>query len=147
MKRFLLALPCGLLSVIAIGIVAYLSLWPDPLGASHISLFPGSDKVVHFLMYFVCTSVFFFDYAKHRLPHHTKLNVVLALTTAAIALGLLMEVGQLALQLGRTFDYNDIIANSLGALAALAAFKWIGEHSFRNSFFHNMRHHRSHRSH
>ena len=144
MKKFLLAIPCGILSLIAIGIIAYLSLSPDPLGTSHISLFPESDKVVHFLMYFVCTSVFFFDYAKYRLPHHTKLNVQLALTASAITLGLLMEVGQLVMQMGRAYDFLDILANSLGAIAALAAFRVIGERYFRDHFFHGMRHHRRH---
>lgn len=142
MRKLLLFIPTGLLSLLAILLVAYLSLWPDPLNTEHVHLFPGSDKVAHFLMYLCCTSVFLFDYAKHRLPHHTKLNVEMALVLAAITLGMIMEVAQLVLQMGRSFDYLDIVANSLGAIVCFGHYRLFGQHRIRRRFLHLKHRHR-----
>ena len=80
MKRFFRFVPTGVTSLIVVLVIAYLSLSSDPLGASHVHLFPGSDKVAHFLMYAVASMAFIIDYAKFRLPHHTRLNVDMAVT-------------------------------------------------------------------
>ena len=77
MKNFIKSIPVGVLSALMILIVAYLSLDPDPLGEHDFHLFPGADKVAHFLMYLVTACIFIFDYAKFKLPHHTKWNLEL----------------------------------------------------------------------
>lgn len=141
MKQFLKIIPVGVPSVIAILIVAYFSLDPDPLGDSFVQLFEGSDKVAHFILYFATACVFILDYAKYKLPHHTKINLELMLTCSAMLLGLLMEIGQLILSNGRTYDTADIIANCIGAAAAFAYLHWVGLHRFRRYMLHSGRHH------
>ena len=127
MRKLLLLIPAGVLSVIVILAIAYASLSSDPMGISHIHLFEGADKVMHFLMYFVASVVFITDYAKVRLPHHTRLNAELALTASAMLLGLLMEVGQLVLTPeSRSYDILDLVVNCLGALAGFAFLRYCG---------------------
>lgn len=147
MKTFLRNIPVGTLSVIAIAIIAYLSLARDPLGASHVSLFKHSDKVAHFLMYFMATYAFTIDYAKFKLPHHTKLNHELALMASAMLLGLIMEVLQLTMKIGRGYDIIDILFNCLGAFAGFLHLKWRGLKNFRHIMLHSHSHHHHHHHH
>ena len=145
MKHLLRSLPTGVASLIVVLLIAYLSLSSDPLGASHVHLFPGSDKVAHFLMYFVAAVVFIVDYAKHRLPHHTRLNVELAMMACAMLLGLLMEVSQLALSQSRHYDNYDILFNCLGALAGFLFMRYCGGmHRFRRMMLSHHHHHHRH---
>ena len=146
MRRLIRILPVGFLSVIAVGVIAYLSLASDPLG-SHVRLFPHSDKVAHCLMYLAATVIFIFDYAKYKAPHHTRLNVEIALMAAAMLLGLIMEVLQLALHNGRSYDTTDIAVNCIGALLGLALMKWKGQHVTRNILVRHRHSHHSHHNH
>ena len=147
MKRFLNKVPVGVLSAIAIVVIAYISLSPHPIG-SGIRLFPHSDKVAHMLMYFFATIMFLMDYAKFKMPHHTKLNVELALMASAMLLGLVMEVLQLIMKIGRGYDIFDLAANCTGALLGFGFMKWKGMHSFRrNVLYSSHRHHHSHGHH
>lgn len=144
MKQLLKSLPTGFLSVIAIIVVVYLSLTPDPLGQVDFFPFAGADKVAHFLLYFFATVLFLTDYAKYKSPHHTKLNQELMFTCSAMLLGLLMEIGQLALSNGREYDSADIIANCLGAAIAFCYMHWRGISSVRHLLQEKHRHHRHH---
>ena len=107
-----------------------------------LELFAGSDKVAHFLMYLVTACIFIFDYAKFKLPHHTKLNLELLFTCCAMLLGLLMEIGQLVLSNGRTYDIVDLIANCLGAAMGFCYMHWRGLHKMRRSLVHSGHYHR-----
>ena len=145
MKRFFRFVPTGVTSLIVVLVIAYLSLSSDPLGASHVHLFPGSDKVAHFLMYAVASMAFIIDYAKFRLPHHTRLNVEMAVTACAMLLGLLMEVSQLALSQSRHYDNYDILFNCLGALAGFLFMRFGGGmHRFRRMMLSHRHHHHRH---
>ncbi|MDO4511579.1 MAG: hypothetical protein Q4B68_07170 [Bacteroidales bacterium] len=103
MKKFIVNIPFGVCSIIITLMVAYCSLATNPLNVNSVSLFPGFDKVAHVVMYLACTTVYLFDYAKFKLPHHTTLNAELAITCSAAVLGLLMEVAQLILTNNREF--------------------------------------------
>lgn len=147
MKSFIKAIPVGILSALAILIVAYLSLDPNPLGDNDFHLFPGADKVAHFLMYLVTACIFIFDHAKFKLPHHTKLDMELLFMCCAMLLGLLMEIGQLVLSNGRSYDLLDLIANCLGAAMGFGYMHWRGLHKMRRWLLHSgyRRRHRRHR--
>ena len=123
MKRFLRKLPVGISSGVMTLIVIYLSLSADPIGADKVMLFEGADKIIHFIMYFVLSSVYYLDYAKFRLPHHTKLNAEAGLTAAAIVFSGLMEIFQ-GLSGARQMDIFDFIANFAGAIAAFLFIKF-----------------------
>ena len=116
MKSFLRQIPVGVPSLIITALVIYLSLAHDPFHTSELPLFPGADKWAHVVMYIAVTAVYMLDYAKHKLPHHPKLNVDLALTSSASVLGLLMEVGQLIMHNGRGFEWADWTADTMGAI-------------------------------
>lgn len=146
MKRLIKAIPVGLMSVLMILLVAYLSLDPNPLGEQQLQLFAGADKVAHFVLYLVTASVFIIDYAKFKLPHHTKLNLELLFMCCAMLLGLLMEIGQLILTNGRDYDVNDLVANCLGAATGFAWMHWYGLQKSRRwllrSGYYRHHHHR-----
>lgn len=150
MKRLLNIIPVGTFSIIATVLVVYLLLVPSvDVQNSWLSWFKfkNSDKVAHFLLFFFLNLTYLYDYSKYRNPHHTNLNVELALTVFASMLGLLTESCQLAMGVGRDFNQFDIIADVLGAFAALGAMRWFGGHVLRKYVFerHRHRHHRRHR--
>ncbi len=147
MKRFLLALPTGTLSVIVTALILYLSLASDPFDVNELPVFPGFDKVCHVIMYFACAGAYILDYAKHKLPHHTRLSVELALCAAASLVGLLMEVAQLTLTSDRTYDLLDWAADVAGAVLAFLLLHFVLLHYFRKSFYRASVHRHRHRRH
>ena len=131
MKKFILAIPVGVPSSIIIILITYLSLASNPLDINDISLFPGFDKLAHVIMYFGAACVFILAWANFKMPHHIKLNNELALTTFAILLGGLMEIAQLVMAQGRSFEVTDWFADILGALAGWATIHFWFMHIFR----------------
>ena len=156
MKKILNIIPVGVFSVIATVIVGYMLLAPiSDVGESwwlSWLKFKHSDKLVHFLLFFFLILAYLYDYTKYKNPHHTRINAELALTVFASMIGLLTEVSQLVMGLGREFNSLDIIADVLGAFAALGVMRWFGGHVLRKYVFrHKSRrrrhhHHRSHHS-
>lgn len=146
MRKLILAIPSGIPSVIMIALVSYFSLTDNPVGAT-ISLFPGSDKVVHFIMYFVTTTTFIYDYTKLKFPHYTVLSKEILITFIAATMGLLMECGQLALSNHRCFEALDIVANTVGAFTAFGVSKFFLIHRFRKFFGRKHHHHHHHHHH
>lgn len=150
MKKLINFIPVGVLSIIATVLVVYLLLSPESsLPSSWLSLFKfkHADKVIHLLLFFLLNAVYLYDYTKLKNPHHTKINKELAITTLAASIGLLTEVGQLAMGLGRAFDVDDIVADVLGAFLAFALMHWWGSHVLRKYLFNTRRSHRKHRHH
>lgn len=130
-----------------VAIILYLSLVKDPVPQPEILLFNGADKVAHVLMYLGATLVFILDYAKYRLPHHSRLNKELAITAGASMLGLLMEIAQLLMSNGRSYEISDWYADTAGAVAAFIIYRpWL-MHKMRRYFLRMPRHHRHHSRH
>lgn len=144
MKKFLKAIPTGIPSLLALALLSYLSLAPDPFDVNEIPMFAGADKLVHIIMYCGTTLAFLFDYTKHRLPHHTKLNIELALTATAMVIGIVMEILQLVMRMGRSFDFHDMAANCIGAALAMAAAHYWLIPAFRHRMLRHHHHHRHH---
>lgn len=96
------------------------------LSTNQSSIFPNSDKVVHFLVYGIMT-IFFLS----RLQLEKNISEVLAITIAIVAatiFGGLMEILQGLYTAGRTASMGDFIANALGAVVASVAYrKWLWE--------------------
>ena len=147
LAKFYKKIPSWVTSIIVMLSIAYVSLDPNPMDINSIKLFKGADKVVHFIMYFTLCSAFIFDYAKSRMPHHTKFSSEAAFTTFAFLYGLIMEILQAKLSEFRVFDVLDITANTMGALAALIIIKLWLMHIFRKAMvplYVSRRHHRHH---
>ncbi|KXK36929.1 MAG: VanZ family protein [Saprospiraceae bacterium] len=78
----------------------------------------GVDKVGHLSFYMVLT--FLWSMALR----HNKPGPVLIMVFA-IFFGIAMEYGQLMMFNGRSFDYYDMLANTIGAMIGYKLFKYI----------------------
>jgi len=98
------------LSVVYLSIVAFLSLLP-PNDLPEIPLFPGADKIIHTSMYLglawlACWSM------------HAEIKRIwyFLIILFAISYGVIMEIFQFLMHMGRSFDFYDMIGNSIGTL-------------------------------
>ncbi|MGQ0834405.1 MAG: VanZ family protein [Gammaproteobacteria bacterium] len=71
----------------------------------------GNDKLAHFAGYGVLSFWFAGILQRRRYP---------VLAALLLAFGVLVELAQYAMGLGRTADWRDVVANSLGIATALA---------------------------
>ncbi len=102
-----------ILSMIYLCIIVLLSLLP-PNDVPQIPLFVGADKIIHTLMYagltwFICWMI---NAEKKQLWYYLT-------SLLSISWGVFMELCQLNMHLGRSFDYFDILGNSIGTLLGL----------------------------
>jgi len=100
-------------------LIAILSLLPS-YDLPDIPMFEGEDKAIHVCMYFglailVCWS---FDFSRKRMG---PLYLMLA---GVFFWGVLMEILQRTMHNGRNFDFRDMIANLVGALAGLMLYRY-----------------------
>lgn len=149
MRKIINIIPAGVFSVLATAIVAYVLLAPSSQfdsGWFSWLQFKHSDKLIHFLLFLFLNSAYLYDYTKIKSPHHTKLNIELAITTFASMVGLLTESAQLIIGTGRDFDNLDILADIAGAFAAFGIMRWFGGHVLRKYVFRKRRSKRRHHS-
>ena len=100
-------------SMIYLCIIVLISLLPAT-DLPKIPLFTGADKIIHTLMYSGLTwLVCWMIYAEKK---HLWYYLTVLLT---ISWGVIMELCQLNMHLGRSFDYFDILGNSIGTLLGL----------------------------
>lgn len=122
-RKKLSRLPGWLFSGITLLIILWLTLAPKPFGEESPSLFPGADKLAHALMFGYFTAMMLCDWQrKHRWK---KLNLKFTLTVGLISsiIGIVIEIAQLEMGLGRGFEYADIIADTVGS--AIVAVAWV----------------------
>lgn len=134
MKKLLKKLPVGLATFVTVCLVLYITLFPDPMHISGVKLFEGADKIIHFLMFLAIAVAIMFDYIKFRFPHHAKFERLLIICILTIFFGLLTEVLQNAMQLGRTGSTGDLFADALGAIAGLGITYSILDKYYRKAF-------------
>ena len=105
-----------------IGVVTFLSLMNPTY--SEVSLFPNSDKIVHFLMYGIMAT-FFLSCLQFE-KGISQPVILLTAIVAAIVLGGLMELAQEFLTTTRHANFGDFIANGVGAIVAALVYKrWL----------------------
>ena len=120
MKNILNRIPFGLkltTSFIYIGIIVALSLLPVK-DLPKIPLFPGADKLIHTTMYFILAVLLLWAF-------HNKKITRWKLYSFVIAWGLLMEITQVLMHLGRSFSLLDILANICGAFLGIISYKFL----------------------
>lgn len=93
-------------------ILTYILLRPG-IEAGGIRLFPHADKVVHFAAFFILGFLLKATFPKIRFSIYI---------TLIITYGLLTEVLQGVMQWGRTMEFLDLVADTLGGLLALAIY-------------------------
>ncbi|KAH7345989.1 hypothetical protein BKA66DRAFT_602904 [Pyrenochaeta sp. MPI-SDFR-AT-0127] len=84
-----------------------------------IPSYKQSDKVLHFVAFFLLTLTFYWILETSR-----RKVLQLTFTVCTLGLGAASEVVQGLLPIHRDFDYYDIVANVLGSLLALAICNW-----------------------
>ncbi|MBD5244598.1 MAG: GNAT family N-acetyltransferase [Barnesiella sp.] len=106
--------------------VCYFTLVPNPLPSDHIHLFPHSDKVVHFIMFATLAGAILFDRCR---AHHMVPRPLAAIGAMIISslFGGIVEILQHLMELGRSADWLDFIADTIGAaFGAWLVYVWPG---------------------
>lgn len=141
MKNFILSIPKGVASAIMVLVVMFFTFVNNPLGINGLKIFPYAEQVGHFILYFITALVFILDYAKSRLPHHSKINQEMALAAVTGVMALLMEIGLMWKTNGLNYDESNIYAGALGAACAFLFYHFWLLHPFRHYLYHSIQHH------
>ena len=141
MKNFILAIPKGLPTIIMILLALYFTFADNPLGVNGLKIFPYAEQVGHFILYFLVALVFILDYAKAKLPHHSKINQEMALAAVSAVLALLLEIALMWRTNGYNYDPKNIVAAALGAALAFLFYHFWLLHPFRHYLYHSLQHH------
>ncbi len=95
-------------------VVIVLSLMPkSSLGIERVKLFKHSDKIVHFIMYAVLAILSIMAFKKGK---NCRADCLAIISISSLSLGVIMEFLQEYLEIGRTFDTFDILANAAGVI-------------------------------
>ena len=132
MRSFILAIPKGVPSIIAILVALYCTFAKNPFGINALKVFPYAEQVGHFILYFVVALTFILDYATSRLPHHSKINQEIVLAATASVLALLMELGLMFYTYGYNYDLSNWAAGTAGAVLAFLFYHFWLLHPMRH---------------
>lgn len=111
------------LTIIVTAAILWLTLAPHPVGDNEIELFPGADKIIHALMMGGLAFTALFDFArKGTWRNIRKITPAIAATVAftCIIFSCIDEWGQGAMNLGRSSDPFDLVADIAGIILAAA---------------------------
>lgn len=115
-KRFFLA---WWPTAVAVALILYAVLTPNPPQPEGLKLFDGADKVVHACMMATLMAVAVFDRRRAGLPCRMAGIAVVALWV--MAFGVITEIMQGTMTDVRSADPADVCADWAGTLAACAA--------------------------
>ena len=99
--------------------ILYLTLWPDPVPDTGITLFEGVDKVVHAIMFGGLTLTLIFDSTLSEKGARPSWCLTLWFALISTIFGAAIEFMQRAMGLGRAFSWWDIVADAVVALVAV----------------------------
>ena len=140
MKTIILSIPKGLPSAIMLLVVIYSTFARNPFGLNALRSLPYAEYLGHFILYGIAALVFILDYAKARLPHHSKINQEIGIAVSTGSLSLLMEIGLMQYN-GFDYDMFNVYAASFGALLAFLFYHFWLLHPFRHYLYHSIQHH------
>lgn len=118
MKNILETIPPYLPSALVFLAIIYLTCFPDPIPDSSIPMFPGADKVVHAIMFGGMFAALAFDYKRNKRQHSLTLNSMIYFAIFAIVYGGVIEITQQLMNIGRSGDIFDFIADTIGVVLA-----------------------------
>lgn len=120
LKKFISSLPAWSLTVLTVVCILWLTLFPRPLGDIEPPLFSGADKIVHFMMFGVLMAMIYIDCIRGNRRKKPSVSFILYAMTAVVLFGILIEILQLKMEVGRSFEIADILADSAGAISTAA---------------------------
>ena len=124
--RFACRLPQWGWSVLTVGVVLWLTLWPDPLPDNDVKWWEGTDKVVHALMFLGVYLSVCFDLSRRGVKNGTGAAGSMACLNLAGWVMLMGAVIELLQPLsGRTCDLSDFLADAVGVLTGLLLSGWL----------------------
>lgn len=103
-------------SILTFSVVLYATLWPDPVGAEEVSLFPGADKLIHAIMMGGLASAVLFDW--RRSGRSLSRRFIVSVACVAVLFSALDEIAQNAMNLGRALEFLDFLADTGGIIIA-----------------------------
>ena len=98
--------------------VLYLTLVPQPLPPPDIEI-PFADKLVHGLMFAVIAIVYGIDWAWHHRRRWVTVKESIVISLISTAFGGVIEFLQWAMNVGRSGDWMDFLADAIGVVATL----------------------------
>ena len=128
-RKTLEKLPPWILTAVTTAVILWLTLSPKPLGDVSPMLFPGFDKVAHALMFGFLTMIVLLDRCRYIGWKRLKWGFIIIAVAAVCLLGVMIEFLQKDMELGRSFEVGDIIADSSGSI--IFALIWILSDGFR----------------
>lgn len=123
-KYFLTRLPAWTLSVLCFLAICWLTLSPDPLGDEYMPLFPGADKIAHGLMFGGFTFCIMVDCLRRKDWPGGMQAIKISFIAPVIPciVGIATEFLQGEMEVGRSFEFWDMVADICGAWLVAAIF-------------------------
>jgi len=119
----------------------YCTFANNPFGLNALRPYPFAEQIGHFVLYFLVAFVMILDYAKARLPHHSKINQEIAIAAVTAVGALLLEIALMIRTNGFNYDLNNVFAATLGAILAFLFYHYWLLHPFRHYLYHSIQHH------
>ena len=117
MKMISILLKRYVLTLLTLILILFLTFY-KPMGLEHKSMPVGTDKLVHFAMYFMLCAVFWYENFKITMKPGRVFMAIFAVIVPILFSGL-MEYLQYLLTSYRTGDLEDFVYNTAGVVAAL----------------------------
>lgn len=114
-KKRLSKIPAGTFTIFTVLAILWLTLAPKPLGEKPPSLFEGADKLAHAVMFGGLAIIILFDRQRKHNWKTIPWPIVLLAASVSSIIGILIEIIQDRMGLGRGFETGDIIADVSGA--------------------------------
>lgn len=117
LSKLIERIPATVCSLVTTAVILWLTLAPQPVGDLDVPLFPGADKVVHAVMFGFLTWVLYIDCRK-LIGRRPPVRAVWLCAALSAAIGVLIEVLQCCMALGRSAEEMDLTADLAGCLIA-----------------------------
>lgn len=115
------AIKCWWPSALTVAVVLWLTLSPNPTGGMMTFSLPYADKIVHAVMMGGITGALIFDYKRRQpgAPRPLTRGFVIGVIVAMICFSALDELLQASMEMGRSGDLWDGVADLTGVCIAL----------------------------
>lgn len=86
--------------------------------------FSYADKLMHILIYFLFTVIWFVAFSRGITNEKLQKNALMASAAFSFVYGIIVEVMQETLVTTRQGDWQDALANTIGIIVAIFTIKW-----------------------